>query len=209
MTRIDFHSNVPDKVAYPAGWCARPDRRTFGWRRWRQMPRRCSRLDEMPVDVFRPRLPAPCPGRQPAGRANAHSADGRRHDTAELPHPQVLVNLSQQPPAISPASNACLNRFDRRSRPLAGRERYRHYHQRGYPLTDYDAEKHEHTTARRRHPDADRSDRSGRHGLVRPACCRIAFRTKQTRQAASMKPRRRRAARIRSEPEIGTRCNRT
>jgi DNA polymerase-3 subunit chi len=64
------------------------------------------------------------------------------NENAELPHHQVLINLS----------NASPNHFARFERMFeiissddadktAGRERYRYYQQRGYPLTHFVAEK--------------------------------------------------------------------
>lgn len=63
-------------------------------------------------------------------------------DTAELPHHQILINLSNSTPAH-------FARFERMfeiissddADKLSGRERYRFYQQRGYPLTHFVAEK--------------------------------------------------------------------
>jgi DNA polymerase-3 subunit chi len=65
------------------------------------------------------------------------------HDAGqELPHHQVLVNLSRETPAH-------FARFERMFEIvstddddlLAGRARYRQYQQRGYPLTHFEADK--------------------------------------------------------------------
>ena len=61
---------------------------------------------------------------------------------AELPHHQILINLSGETPAH-------FARFERLFEVIstdeddlaAGRERYRQYQQRGYPLTHFVAEK--------------------------------------------------------------------
>lgn len=64
------------------------------------------------------------------------------NDGAELPHHQILINLSSNAPTH-------FARFERMfeiisaddSDKSAGRERYRFYQQRGYPLTHFIAEK--------------------------------------------------------------------
>ena len=63
-------------------------------------------------------------------------------DTVEFPHYEILVNLSPDTPAQ-------FARFERMFEVIsmseddrtAGRERYRYYQQRGYPLTHFVAEK--------------------------------------------------------------------
>ena len=62
-------------------------------------------------------------------------------DEMESPHHQILINLSDTPPGH-------FARFERmfevissdEADKLAGRERYRFYQQRGYPLTHFVAE---------------------------------------------------------------------
>ena len=99
------------------------------------------RLDEMlwtfsDLD-FLPHVPvdSPLAAQTPILLMESSNAD------VELPHHQVLVNLSQQPPGN-------FARFERmfeivsaeEEDRLTGRERYRHYQQRGYPLTHFVAE---------------------------------------------------------------------
>jgi DNA polymerase IIIc chi subunit len=73
MTRIDFHTNVPDKVAYACrlvrkAWAAnnRVVLLTNDARNWQNLTRRCG--------IFRHRLPAARGGR--AGGADADPVDG-------------------------------------------------------------------------------------------------------------------------------------
>ena len=140
MTRIDFHSNVTDIIGYAcrltrkarAADCqivvlARDDAqlRKFDDALWR-----FSEHD------FLPHVTAADPL---AGCTPIVITD---NDTADLPHHQILINLS----GTTPANFA---RFERlleivstdASETLAARERYLHYKQRGYLLTHFDAEK--------------------------------------------------------------------
>lgn len=140
MTRIDFHSNVPDKIAYACRLARKAraadckvviltaDRRQLAaldealWT--------FSELDFLPHVTADDRLAAKTP---------IVLCDS---DAAELPHHQILINLS----AGAPANFACFERMfeiissDDDDR-LAGRERYRLYKERGYPLTHFVAEK--------------------------------------------------------------------
>lgn len=140
MTRIDFHSNVPDKIIYAcrlvrkaraanckvvilandAQHAASMDNALWSF----------SELDFLPHvmanDTLAPATPI----------ILTHS------DTADMPHHQILINLS----SVTPAHFA---RFERmfevissdEDDKLAGRERYRFYQQRSYPLTHFVADK--------------------------------------------------------------------
>ena len=140
MTRIDFHSNVTDRIAYAcrltrkarAADCRivlltqdRAQLRALDEALWR-----FSDLDFLPhVDA----------GDRLAGRTPIVLADS---DSAELPHHQVLINLSRTAPAH-------FARFERLVEIIsadddekrAARERFVYYKQRGYQLTHFDAEK--------------------------------------------------------------------
>lgn len=140
MTRIDFHSNVPDKLGYACRLVRKaraadfrvvvltPDRPTL------------TALDEAlwtfsGLDF----LPHVMAGDPLAADTPIILTDD---DQAELPHHQILINLS----AATPAHFA---RFERMFEIVAsddgdktaGRDRYRYYQQRGYPLTHFVAEK--------------------------------------------------------------------
>ncbi|MDB5729498.1 MAG: polymerase subunit chi [Noviherbaspirillum sp.] len=140
MTRIDFHSNVPDKFAYTcrlvrkarAANCRvvlltrdQADLAALDRALWT-----FSDLDFLPHAVL---------GEEHAAMTPVVLTD---NDTADLPHHQILINLS----AATPAHFA---RFERMFEIIsadeddksAGRERYRFYQQRGYPLTHFVAEK--------------------------------------------------------------------
>ena len=142
MTRIDFHSNVPDKIAYACRLVRKARSQNLQVVMLAADVAQLQRLDEMlwtfsELD-FLPHVTADSPlaAQTPIVLMDAAGSQ------AELPHHQILVNLSQQ----APANFARFERMfeivarDEDDR-LAGRERYRHYQQRGYPLTHYDAEK--------------------------------------------------------------------
>lgn len=140
MTRIDFHSNVPNKIAYAcrlvrkarAANCRvvlftadKADLMTLDQLLWT-----FSELDFLPHVMVNDPLAATTP---------VILTDS---DNEDLPHHQILINLS----AGTPAHFA---RFERMfeivscddTDKAAGRERYRFYQQRGYPLTHYVADK--------------------------------------------------------------------
>ncbi len=139
MTRIDFHSNVPDKIGYAcrlirkartancqvvvlanAQHTANLDAALWSF----------SELDFLPHVKADDALAASTP---------IILTD---NDTAEVPHHQILINLTNATPAH-------FARFERMFEvissadddKLAGRERYRFYQQRGYPLTHFVADK--------------------------------------------------------------------
>ena len=140
MTRIDFHSNVPDKIQLrlpPGAQGARrpvPDR-AAGARR-AELAALDAALWTFSDRDFLPHVQR----RRSAGRRNAGDPDWTKM-TGELPHHQVLINLSDRPPAH-------FARFERMFEIIgsdeadlqAGRERYRFYKQRGYSLTHFVAE---------------------------------------------------------------------
>jgi DNA polymerase-3 subunit chi len=142
MTRIDFHSNVPDKIAYACRLVRKARSQNLQVVMLAADAEQLRRLDEAlwtfsDLD-FLPHVTVDSPL---AAQTPIILSDVTRA-AADFPHHQILVNLSQQTPAN-------FARFERmfeivaaeESDRLAGRERYRHYQQRGYPLTHYDAEK--------------------------------------------------------------------
>ncbi len=137
MTRVDFHLNVPDKVAYAcrlvrkirrAGrqaviWCDDPARlREFDTALWSFSPR-----EFIPHVMASDRLAARTP-------VLLTSTEG------ELPHHDVLVNLGTGLPRF-------FTRFERlvelvgtaEDDRVQARQRYRHYKDRGYPLETHEA----------------------------------------------------------------------
>jgi DNA polymerase-3 subunit chi len=139
MTRIDFHSNVPDKLGYAcrlvrkarAANCNivlllenRTDLMALDERLWT-----FSELD------FIPHVHAGDP------LASGTPVILTDRDDAELPHHHVLINLSARTPAHFARFERmfeiiCAEEADK----TAGRERYRFYQQRGYPLTHFVAD---------------------------------------------------------------------
>lgn len=139
VTRIDFHSNVADKLTYACrlvrkarGAQCRIVLLTDDRQQLAELDNALWTFSEadflphvMAADPLAPQTPI------------VLTAD----DTVELPHYQVLINLSNSTPA-------CFSRFERMfeiisSNPAetaAGRERYGFYKQRGYPLSHFVAE---------------------------------------------------------------------
>lgn len=136
MTRIDFHSNVPDKLAYTcrlvrkarAANCQivlltkdRSALMALDQQLWT-----FSELDFLPHVLVDDPL------------ADSTPVILTDRDDAELPHYQILINLSERTPTH-------FSRFERMFEiisaddddKVAGRERYRFYQQRGYPLTHF------------------------------------------------------------------------
>ncbi|OWW22801.1 DNA polymerase III subunit chi [Noviherbaspirillum denitrificans] len=140
MTRIDFHSNVPDKIAYTCRLTRKA--RVAGSRLVLLVN---DRQELMTLDqalwTFSEQefLPHVTAGDPLAAQTPVILTD---RDDAELPHYHVLVNLT----ASTPAHFA---RFERmieiissdETEKAAGRERFRFYKQRGYPLTHFEADK--------------------------------------------------------------------
>jgi DNA polymerase-3 subunit chi len=139
MTRIDFHSNVPEKIQYACRLVRKARAADF------QVVVLAERNDLAALDAalwsfseldFLPHVMA---DDALAPRTPIVLTDS---DTAELPHHQILINLS----ATTPAHFARFERLLEIVSPeeadaAAGRERYRFYKQRGYPLTHHVAEK--------------------------------------------------------------------
>jgi DNA polymerase-3 subunit chi len=140
MTRIDFHSNVPNKIAYACRLVRKARAANCQIVMFNNDRSQLAALDEAlwtfsDLDF----LPHVMAGDPLAGQTPIILTD---NDTADLPHHQILVNLSTDSPGH-------FARFERmfeivsadEADKLAGRERYRFYQQRGYPLTHFIAEK--------------------------------------------------------------------
>ncbi|MBC7513804.1 MAG: DNA polymerase III subunit chi [Herminiimonas sp.] len=140
MTRIDFHSNVTDRIAYACRLTRKARAADCRIVVLAQDSAQLRALDEAlwrfsDLD-FLPHVEA---GDRLADRTPIILTDV---DSTELPHHQILINLSRNPPAH-------FARFERLFEivsdddddKLAARERYVFYKQRGYPLTHFDAEK--------------------------------------------------------------------
>lgn len=133
MTRIDFHTGLPDKIAY----CCRLARKAHGVGS-RLVILAADRSQMAALDEalwtfsdrdFVPHVTLADPNVDTTPIVLSDRGDG------EFPHHEVLVNLGHQPPAY-------FARFERlielvgsdEAERAAGRERYRYYQQRGYPL---------------------------------------------------------------------------
>ena len=136
MTRIDFHSNVPDKVAYACRLVRKARAANSRMVMFSDDRAQLAALDEAlwtfsELDF----LPHVLASDALAAQTPVILTD---NEDVELPHHEVLVNLS----AKAPVSFA---RFERMieivssedADTVAGRERYRFYKERGYPLTHF------------------------------------------------------------------------
>jgi len=140
MTRIDFHSNVPDKIAYACRLVRKARTANCQVVMFSDDRSQLAALDEA-LWTFSDQdfLPHVMAGDSLAAQTPVILSDS---EAADLPHHQILINLSTNTPAH-------FARFERMfeiissddADTLAGRERYRFYKQRGYPLTHFVAEK--------------------------------------------------------------------
>ena len=139
MTRIDFHSNVPDKISYACRLVRKARAANCHIVLLAQDRNDLASLDEalwtFSEQDFLPHVLASDPL---AAQTPIILTDS---DAAELPHHQILINLSCTTPAN-------LDQFERMFEIIstdetdksAGRERYRLYQQRGHALTHFVAE---------------------------------------------------------------------
>lgn len=135
MTRIDFHSNVPDKL----GYVCRLVRKAYGAGQKVVVHGSSAQLADLDARLwtfsaldFLPHCGLESPNAAVTPILLAATLEG-------LPHHQLLINLD----ADAPAQFASFERLievvgagaeDRE----AGRQRYRFYRERGYPLTHHD-----------------------------------------------------------------------
>jgi DNA polymerase-3 subunit chi len=140
MTRIDFHTNVPDKIAY----ACRLVRKAWGARHRivllaedeEQLAQLDAALWSFSATDFLPHVLA---GDTLANQTPIILTD---NDEAEMPHTELLVNVSRRTPG-------CVDRFERMIEVIssaeddaaAGRKRYVAYKQQAYPLTHFVAGK--------------------------------------------------------------------
>jgi DNA polymerase-3 subunit chi len=140
MTRIDFHSNIPNKIAYACRLVRKARAATDA----RIVLRVANGADLAELDQalwtfsqldFLPHV-------------NANDANAAAtpilltdNDEIELPHYDILVNLSSETPAHFASFERMFEIIstDEEDK-AAGRERYRFYQQRGYPLTHFVAD---------------------------------------------------------------------
>lgn len=140
MTRVDFHSKVPDKLLYACRLVRKARAADMRVVVYLQDAQQLQALDEA-LWTFSEQdfLPHVVASDALAMQTPVILTD---NETDTLPHHQVLINLSRQTPGH-------FARFERlfevvstdENDLLAGRERYKQYQQRGYPLTHFVAEK--------------------------------------------------------------------
>ncbi len=134
MTRIDFHSNVPDKIGYACRLIRKArmakcrivvfDNDKAQLERLNQALWTFSEQDFLPHVMVHDPLAAQTPV--------VLSAD----DEAEFPHHELLINLTNQTPGNFARFERMIELISNSEQDtLAGRERYRFYQQRGYALT--------------------------------------------------------------------------
>jgi DNA polymerase-3 subunit chi len=140
MTRIDFHSNVTDSIAYACRLARKARAGGFRVVMMAADPAQQAQLDDALWRVsdadFLPHVAIgdPLANRTPIVLTCA--------DTEETPHHEVLVNLSPRMPAHFARFARLIEIIARDDADkLAGRERFAFYKQRGYPLTHFEAEK--------------------------------------------------------------------
>jgi DNA polymerase-3 subunit chi len=140
MTRIDFHSNVPDKIAY----ACRLVRKAYAANHRvvlvtddaAQLALLDTAMWTFSATDFLPHVPAD------SDLAPHTPIILTASDDATLPHTELLVNLSRRAPAQ-------LDRFERMIEVIssdeddaaAGRQRYAAYKRQQYPLTHFVAGK--------------------------------------------------------------------
>jgi DNA polymerase-3 subunit chi len=140
MTRIDFYSDVPDKIAYACRLVRKARAAKSQIVMYTPDLQLLAALDEAlwtfsDLD-FLPHVRA---GDALAAQTPVILA---HDDSADLPHHDVLINLSgQTPPSFARFGRMLEIISNDDADKLAGRERYRFYKQRGYPLSHFIVEK--------------------------------------------------------------------
>lgn len=139
MTSIDFHSNVIDRLTYTCRLVRKARAAQCRIVLLAGDTRQQAELDEALWTFSATDFLTHCAPSHPHA---AHTpiilvAD----DVAELPHHQVLINLSGRMPAHFARFERMFEIIgDDEADKAAGRDRYRYYKDRGYPLTHYVAE---------------------------------------------------------------------
>ena len=140
MTRVDFHSNVPDKLAYA---CRLIRKARAGKLQVVVFLQNDAQLKAFDTTLWtfseQDFLPHVVAGDALASQTPIILTDDV---TQELPHHQVLINLSSQTPEYFARFERLFEVISSNEEDLvAGRERYKSYKERGYPLTHFVAEK--------------------------------------------------------------------
>ncbi len=135
MTEIDFRTNITDKISYTCRWV----RKAFSVKPIPKIVLFCrdrvqlTQLDEA-LWTFSGQdfLPHAIANDPKASRAPVILTD---NDDIDLPHHQILVNLSDTIPSNFARFERLLELISTEPDDIhAGRQRYTHYRQRGYKL---------------------------------------------------------------------------
>jgi DNA polymerase-3 subunit chi len=140
MTRVDFHSNVPDKLAYACRLIRKARSAKLQVVVFLQNDAQLKAFDTT-LWTFSEQdfLPHVAAGDALASQTPIILTD---NVTQEVPHHQVLINLSSQTPEYFARFERLFEVISSNEEDLAaGRERYKSYKERGYPLTHFVAEK--------------------------------------------------------------------
>jgi DNA polymerase-3 subunit chi len=136
MTRIDFHTNIPDKLSYACRLARKAYSAGGKLVLLAEDADQAARLNDALWNLSETDfLPHVMAGDPLAAQTPIIVTDS---DTAELPHGDMLVNLTRRAPAN-------LDRFQRvfeiistdEDDAAAGRKRYVAYKQQSYPLTHF------------------------------------------------------------------------
>jgi len=140
MTRVDFHSNVPDKFAYACRLIRKARSAKLQVVVFLQNDAQLKAFDTA-LWTFSEQdfLPHVVAGDALASQTPIILTDDVKQ---EVPHHQVLINLSSQTPEYFARFERLFEVISSNEEDLvAGRERYKSYKERGYPLTHFVAEK--------------------------------------------------------------------
>lgn len=140
MTRIDFHSKVPDKFGYACRLVRKARASDMQIVIFLQDDEQLKAFDEA-LWIFSEQdfLPHVVAGDTLAAQTPVILTD---NPNQALPHHQVMINLSSKTPEHFARFERLFEIISNDETDLAaGRERYRLYQQRGYPLTNFMAEK--------------------------------------------------------------------
>jgi DNA polymerase-3 subunit chi len=139
MTRVDFHSKVPDKLLYACRLVRKARAADMCVVVFTKDRTQRDALDEA-LWTFSEQdfLPHVMAGDELAEQTPVILTDDAE---AALPHHQILINVSGETPAHFARFERLFEVISTNEDDLAaGRERYRQYQQRGYPLTHFVAE---------------------------------------------------------------------
>lgn len=136
MTRIDFHSNVSDKLAYVCRLIRKAHAANCKLVVYHREPTVLKRLDEA-LWTFSDTdfLPHVMRQNKLAAMTSIVLSDS---DQIPCPHYELLINLTSRAPENFTAFQRMIEIIsaDEQDK-LAGRERYRHYQQQGHNLTHF------------------------------------------------------------------------